>query len=140
MKRSDVTIVGARTFAELDAAAAYAPFQLITGDGASAILLDMTDAQAEFCFANCVFAHSFGPDGAEAENLIDGFSERLELYKGDRFFPTVSGATWNDLIWIIISQSYETPRLIALSTRDDFRQQVQSWFERADTELVEEPT
>lgn len=138
MRNSEVTVVNVSTVAELEVAAEASPYQLVTGEGALGILSKITEPQAEACLRNCTYAHSFGSDAKDVENLLDEISVSLEFYNDDRFFPTVSGLTYDELIWIIISQSYETPRLLALSAKDDFHLEVRSWFERAEAELTEQ--
>ena len=140
MSRRDIQIIDIHTLEAFKIESQVGPYQLVTGYGALSILSKMNDIQAEFCLANCVFSHSAGDKGAAVENLLDDIESRLELYKDDRFFPTTSGSGYEELIWVMKEQSIETPRILAVSTRNDFGLEVASWFDRAEAQLAEEAT
>ena len=131
-------LVPVRNANEFLAEASIGPFQLITGAGALDIIGEMNDEQLESCFRNCTWASSVGQDGNIVEDELDYLQIRIQPDMDEWFFPTISGPTFDEVIWIILSQSHETPRLLALSSARGFISEVTSSFDRANAEASNE--
>ena len=138
MTETGVEIVSVGTAFDFEAAALVDRYQLVTGPGALGILTTMARDQLQACFRNCAYATSTGSDCREVEDLLDDISIGLQAESEDGFYPTVSSPEFDDNVWIVIPQSYDTPRLLALSNQPIFASQVASWIDQARTEVAEE--
>lgn len=131
-------IVPVGTAFPFETAAKVDRYQLVTGPGAMGILTTMDRFQLQACFKSCGMTTSIGPDCEEVEDLLDEVSIGLQAESDNGFYPTISGREFDDNVWIVIPKSYDTPRLLALSTQSSFASQVASWIEAAKAEVSEE--
>lgn len=131
-------IVPVGTAFAFETAARVDRYQLVTGPGAMGILTTMDRFQLQACFKSCAMTTSIGPDCEEVEDLLDEVSIGLQAESDNGFYPTISAREFDDNVWIVIPKSYDTPRLLALSTQSSFASQVASWIEAAKAEVSEE--
>jgi hypothetical protein len=129
--------LAARNATEFEAGAKLGAYQIVTGEGALDILSEMESAALRKCFKNCTYAHSFGDDSKLMEDFLDEISDPT-AEDGEGFFPTISDTSSAKLIWTIIPNTFDAPRLIALSKKPDFVTDIASWFAAAELELVSE--
>ena len=137
MTEARLEIVSVGTAFDFEAAARVDRYQLVTGPGALEILTAMDRPQLQACFKNCAMTTSIGSDCEEVEDLLDEVSIGLQAENDNSFYPTISGREFDDNVWIVIPQSYDAPRLLALSTQLGFASQVESWIEQAKAEVSE---